>query len=286
MIFQQCTPRQQCCKPIMASCGCGLEPNLRNSCQMPAIASSERKSYEVLKQRAFQPCMLQPFLSQVDFRILSDCPPLLFAYSTFIQFWSLMIWNKSIAWLTAQISDPSILKKKILDLRRKLFNCFVWGQKLCIAWYFGKCSDKSPFFFFSLLRTSVAFSPGDSEPEKTSALWSPFSFFKTHSDHLMLFHLICDTFSFQHSSFPLCVEPMQCMHPAIFCDLIIWLPFQLWYTLFVWPTKIHPPQPLFVLKVQMTIHVFDKLFSSTHQDLSSHLVDALTFSGNNGLHLL
>merc|ERR1719237_1642664 len=26
--IQQCAPRQQCCKPIMASCGCGLEPNL------------------------------------------------------------------------------------------------------------------------------------------------------------------------------------------------------------------------------------------------------------------
>ena len=41
-ILQQCTPRQQCCKPIMASCGCG-ESALRNSCQMP----TERKTYEV-----------------------------------------------------------------------------------------------------------------------------------------------------------------------------------------------------------------------------------------------
>jgi len=40
--IQQCTPRQQCCKPIMA-CGCG-EPGLRNSCQMPT--APERKTYE------------------------------------------------------------------------------------------------------------------------------------------------------------------------------------------------------------------------------------------------
>ena len=36
----------------------------------------------------------------------------------------------------------------------------------------------------------------------------------------------------------------------------------------------------------MTILVFDKLFSSTRQHLSSHLVDALIFPGNDGLHLL
>ena len=51
MLFQQCTPRQQCCKPIMASCGCStMDPALRNSCQKPTIAATERKSYEVFKQ--------------------------------------------------------------------------------------------------------------------------------------------------------------------------------------------------------------------------------------------
>ena len=51
MLFQQCTPRQQCCKPIMARCGCStMDPALRNSCQKPTLVATERKSYEVFKQ--------------------------------------------------------------------------------------------------------------------------------------------------------------------------------------------------------------------------------------------